>query len=131
MADFEAIASRMLKFGEKIEAKVEGRYSHESAQGNHEIVKGFMAATNHRVLIVHNSFSFRTQKDSFTYGQVTTVTTFGDKINLILPDQTITLYEVDDDDLERFHKYVTEKKTPPPKTTIAGRDIEVVPPAKK
>lgn len=133
MADFETIASRMLKFGEKIEAQVCGSYSNESGPGNYEIVKGYMAATNHRVLIVLNSVSFSNRKDSFTYGQVATVTKYDDQINLVLPDETITLFDVDDvcGDLEKFHKFVTEKKAPPPKTTIAGRDMEVVPPAKK
>lgn len=133
MADFEAVANRMLKFGEKIEAQVCGSYSNESGPGNYEIVKGYMAATNHRLLVVLNSVSFSLRKDSFTYPQVTCVTMQDSCINVMMPDETITLFDVDDfcGDLEKFYKYVNDKKTPPPKTTIAGRDMEVVPPAKK
>jgi hypothetical protein len=128
----EAIANRMLKADEKIEAKVGGSYSNDSGNGNYEIVKGFMAATNQRVLVVLNAVSLDIRKDSFTYGQVVTVTKYGNQINLVLKDETIKLYDViDDDDLEKFFKFVTDKKTPPPKTTVAGRDMEIPPPPPK
>jgi len=131
----EAMANGMLKAGEKIEAKVGGNYSNDSGNGNHEIVKGFMTATNHRVLVLLNSVSLNVRKDSFTYPQINAITKSpaGDEVSLVLPDETIKLFGVDDDceDLKKFHTFVSEKKTPPPKTTIAGRDIEIPPPPPK
>jgi hypothetical protein len=123
----------MLKVGEKIEAKVAGSYSNESAPGNHEIVKGFMAATNQRVLVVLNSVSLSTRKDCFTYGQVASATLNDGTLDLAVPGERITLFDVIDDcdDPEKFKKFVSEKKTPPVKTTIAARDVEILPPAKK
>lgn len=128
-----SIAESMLKNNERIEAKIAGDYSSEGFSGNYVIVKGLFAATNHRVLVVLNSVSLDIRKDSFTYGQVITVTRYGNQINLILPDETITLFDVKDDcnDLEMFYKYISDKKTPPPKTTIASRDVEIAPPPKK
>jgi len=133
LAKLKTIAQSMLKAGEKIEATVGGNYSNESGPGNYEIVKGFMAATNQRLLMVLNSAPLSTRKDNFTYPQVTAATMNDDCINVVLPDETITLCEVSDDcgDLEKFHKYVTDKKAPPQKTTIAARDVEVTPPPKK
>ncbi len=133
LAKLKTIAQSMLKAGEKIEATVGGDYSNESGPGNYETVKGFMAATNQRLLVVLNSASLSLRKDNFTYGQVTAATMNDDCINIVLPDETITLSEISDDcgDLEKFHKYVTEKKTPPQKTTIAARDVEVTPPPPK
>jgi hypothetical protein len=137
MANFEkleAIAEGMLKVGEKIEAKVAGSYSNESAPGNHEIVKGFMAATNQRVLVVLNSVSLSTRKDSFTYGQVATPPVLNDgTLDLTVPGERITLFNVveDCDDPEKFKKFITEKKTPVPKTTILARDVEIPPPQPK
>jgi len=136
MANLErlkASALSMLKAGEKIEATVGGNYSNESGPGNYETVKGFMAATNQRLLVVLNSASLSTRKDNFTYGHVTAVTMNNGDVNIILPDETITLSEVDDDcgDLEKFYKFVSDKKAPPPKTTITARDVEIPPPPKK
>ena len=128
----EAIANSMLKAGEKSEAKVGGSYSNESGPGNYETVKGFMAATNHRLLVVLNAVSLSIRKDSFTYAQVTCVTMHDNCINVMMPDETITLCEVDDvcGDFEKFYKYVSDKKAPPPKTTITARDVEIPPPKK-
>jgi len=135
IAELEYIAHGMLKKNEKIEAKVAGSYSIESSFGNHEIVKGFLAATNHRILVVLNAPLQGVRQDYFTYGQITTVSTTSDRssISLIMPDEVITLFDVIDecDDPEKFFKYITEKKTPPPKTTIMGRDVETLPPLKK
>ena len=124
----EAIAESMLKAGEKIEAKVCGYYSNERGPGNYEIVKGLLAATNHRLLV-----SLSVRKDSFTYAQITSVTMQDGCINVVMPDQTIALSEVDDTcgDLEKFHKYVNDKKKPPEKTTITARDVEIPNPQKK
>ena len=132
-AKLEAAAKNMLKAGEKIEAQVCGDYSNESGPGNYEIVKGFMAATNHRLLVALNSVSFSVRKDSFTYAQLAGVTMQDGCINVMMPDETITLSEVDDacGDLEKFFKYVTDKRKPPDKTTITARDIEIPNPQKK
>lgn len=129
----EAIAESMLKAGEKIEAKVGGNYVNESGPGNHEIVKGFMAATNQRVLVVLNSASLSVRKDSFTFGQVASANKNGDTVDVAVPGERITLFEVDEecDDPEKFQKFVADKKTPPPKTTVLGRDIEIPNPQKK
>jgi len=133
LAKLEAIAKSMLKAGEKIEAQVCGDYTNESGPGNYEIVKGFMAATNHRLLVALNAVSLNVRKDSFTYAQITGVTMHDDCINVMMPDETITLCEVDDTcgDLEKFFKYVTDKKKPPDKTTITARDVEIPNPLKK
>ena len=133
LAKLKTIAEGMLKAGEKIEATVGGNYTNESGPGNYEIVKGFMAATNQRLVVVLNSDSLSTRKDSFTYPQVTGAAMHDNCINVVIPDETITLSEVSEEcgDLEKFHKYVTEKKTPPQKTTIAARDVEVIQPPKK
>lgn len=132
LARLEAMANGMLKAGEKIEAKVGGDYTNESGPGNYETVKGFMAATNHRLLVALNSVSLSVRKDNFTYPQITCVTMQDDCINVMMPDETITLCDVDDrcGDLDKFFKYVTEKKTPPLKTTITGRDVEIPNPQK-
>jgi len=125
----------MLKAGEKIEAKVGGSYSNDSGNGNYEIVKGFMAATNQRVLVVLNSVSLDIRKDSFTYGQIitATLTPEGDSVSLVMSNEIITLFDVIDDcdDPKKFHKYISDKKAPPPKATIASLDVDVSPPPKK
>lgn len=132
-AKLEAMAESMLKAGEKIEATVCGDYSNESGPGNFERVKGFMAATNHRLLVALNGVSLHVRKDSFTYPQITSVTMPDGCINVAMPDQTIMLHDVDDicGDLEKFVKYVNDKKKPPDKTTILARDVEIPNPQKK
>lgn len=133
LARLEAMANGMLKAGEKIEAKVGGDYTNESGPGNYETVKGFMAATNHRLLVALNSVSLSVRKDSFTYAQITCATMQDGCINVMMPDETITLCEVDDTcgDLKKFYTYVNDKKRPPEKTTITARDVEIPNPLKK
>lgn len=128
----EAIAHDMLKAGEKIEAKVGGSYSDDSRPGKNEIVKGFMAATNHRLLVVLSSISLRIRKDSFTYAQITAITMHDNLINLVMPDETITLFDVAEGyaDLKKFRSYVAEKKTALPKSENTAWSI-VIPPLKK
>ncbi|MDZ7360496.1 MAG: hypothetical protein ONB46_07180 [candidate division KSB1 bacterium] len=130
------IAEGMLKFNEKIEQQVAGNYTVESECGNYEIVKGLLAATNHRVLVVLNKPLFGIRKDSFTYAQLNTVSMTPDEQNLslVMPDEVIELYDLCKVDPcqepEKFQKYVNEKKASPPKTTIMARDVEIVPPKK-
>ncbi len=131
------IAEGMLKINEKIEQKVAGNYTIESDVGNYEIVKGLLAATNHRVLVVINKPLFGMRKDNFTYAQINTVSMApnGESLSLIMPDEVITLYDLTHVDPcrepENFYRYIIDKKTPPPKTTITARDVEVAPPPKK
>jgi len=131
------IAEGMLKINEKIEQRVAGNYTIESDFGNYEIVKGLLAATNHRVLVVLNKPLFGIRKDSFTYAQLNTVSMTPDEENLslVMPDEVIELYDLSDvkccQEPEKFQKYVNDKKAPPPKTTITARDVEIVPPLKK
>jgi hypothetical protein len=135
-----AIADAMVKtnLNEKIDQRVAGNYTIESSPRNFEIVKGVLAATNHRVLAVLTGPSLSVRKDSFTYAQITTasMTPDGESISLIMQDEVIKLSNLSDVDPcqepEKFHKYIIDKKTMPPKTTIAARDVEVVqPPPKK
>jgi hypothetical protein len=131
------IAEGMLKINEKIEQKVAGNYTIESGLGNYEIVKGLLAATNHRVLVVINQALFGIRKDSFTYAQINTVSMTPDEesLSLIMPDEVIELYSLSEADScqepEKFYKYIMEKKTPTPKTTITARDVEIPSPPKK
>lgn len=128
----EAIAHSMLKPGEKIEAKVRGSYSDDSRPGKNEIVKGFMAATNYRLLVVLNSISPGIRKDSIAYEQITAVTRHDHLINVVMPDETITLFEVDGGyaDPKKFYSYVAEKKMARPKPENTTQSI-VIPPLKK
>ena len=132
-AKLKAMAESMLKAGEKIEEKVCGNYSNESGLGNFETVKGFMAATNHRLLVALNGVSLHVRKDSFTYPQITCITMQDGCINVMMPDETITLFEVDDTcgDPDKFFKYVNDKKKPPEKTIITARDVEIPNPQRK
>ncbi len=131
------IAEGMLKINEKIEQTVAGNYTMESNWGNYEIVKGLLAATNHRLLVVINGPFWNKRKDNFTYAQINTASMTPDKesLSLIMPDEVIRLYNLSAvdpcQDPEKFYKYILEKKTPPPKTTIAARDVEVLPPLPK
>jgi hypothetical protein len=131
------IAKSMLKVNEKIEQQVAGNYTVESECGNYEIVKGILAATNHRVLVVLNKPLFGVRKDSLTYAQLNTVSMTPDEesLSLVMPDEVIELYNLSGVDPcqepDKFQKYVSEKKAPPPKTTITARDVEIVPPPKK
>jgi len=132
-AELKSIAMRMLKSNEKIEATAAGSYTTESSFGNYVIGEGFLAATNQRVLVVLNAPTQGIRKDSYTYAQITMLLLNENNISLIMPDETITLSDIIDDrnDLEKFYKYITDKKTPPPKTMIMARDVEIIPPPKK
>jgi hypothetical protein len=135
LEELEGIAVSMLKSNEKIEAKVAGSYTIESSFGNYEIVKGFLAATNHRVLAVLTAPMQKIRQDHFTFSQinVVSITSDGRSISLIMPDEVITLFDVIDDcdDLEKFCKYITDVKTPLPKTTIEARHVKITPPPQK
>jgi len=116
MANFEkleAIANGMLKSGEKIEARVAGSYSNESAPGNREIVKAFCAATNRRVLIVIKEPLLRIREDSFTYAEINSVaiTSLDDRVTLFVSDEVITMYDLEQS-LEpgKFVGYINDKK---------------------
>ncbi|GEM_PF-4264910 len=130
------IAESMLKINEKIEQQVAGNYTVESECGNYEIVKGLLAATNHRMLVVLNKPLFGVRKDCFTYAQLNTVSMApdGEDLSLVMPDEVIELYNLSCVDPcqepDKFQKYVSEKKAPPPKTTITARDVEIVQPKK-
>jgi len=138
LARLNEIADGMVKSNEKIEQRVAGNYTVQSDIGNYEIVKGLLAATNHRVLVVLNKPLMGVNKDSFTYAQINTVSLApdADEISLIMPDEVIKLSDLSSVDPcqepEKFYKYILDKKTPPPKTTITARDVEVVqPPPRK
>lgn len=117
------IATGMLKNGEKIEAMVAGSYAIETSSGKYEIFKGFFAATNHRILVVLDWPQNGIRKDSFTFGQLAGVSLTSDKnsISLLMPDEVITLFDVINDlnDLEKFFKYIADKRKPPDRTVYS------------
>jgi hypothetical protein len=125
------ITEGTLKSNEKIEQVLVGNYKIEASLGNYEIIKGLLAATNHRVLMVLQKPLFGIRKDSFTYSQITTVSVEADEnsISLILPDGMITLYDLSDVDPyqepKKFQKYIIDKKTRPPKTTNMASDVKI------
>ncbi|MDZ7291489.1 MAG: PH domain-containing protein [candidate division KSB1 bacterium] len=135
MVDVEGMketATRILQTGEKIDCVVGGKMSYEVAPGNRSIVHGLFVATNDRVLVVIKQFLQNKTKD-FTYSQTTGVWMSEDKNHLTLQTRgtEFRLYDIDLEAAEKFYKYVIDKKTPPPKTTITARDVEVAPPPKK
>lgn len=91
----EEITKKSLKPGEKIEEKVAGKFVAASSAGS-EIVDGFFAATNHRVIVLINSVFDGRKLDSFTYGQVGSVS-FNEKkqdLALCTPGEAFTLSKV-------------------------------------
>jgi hypothetical protein len=120
-----AIAKGMLKTGENFDDRdeaVAGKTVVKTSAG-HEIVDGFFAATNHRVLVVINATFGGRRKDSFTYPQVGSVT-FNEKENsmtLCTPGESFTLLELGDkQNPKKFVEFVNEKKTPKRATVDVG-----------
>lgn len=126
-AELDSVAKGMLESTERIEVPVIGSYTIESPLGNYEIVNGFLAATNHRVLVVLNHPMHKIRKDYFFYSQVNAVTILSNEISLILPDEVITLFDIIDDcnDLEKFFKYIVDKRKPPEQMTNTARSVEM------